>query len=163
MIGTLNMLLAYKAWANAITYEVVAGIPCREFERLRATRWESISYTLSHVLAVDDIFRCHLLGIPHAYEIRNFAAPLPFAELRERQRDMDAWYRSHATALIDEELEEVIAFEFVGGGRGAMRRADILLHVVNPGTYHRGLISDNLCQVPAQMPANDLTVFLREH
>lgn len=162
MIDTLEMLLAYKEWANAISYEVVAGLPPGEAARLRATRWESISYTLSHVLAVDDIFRCHLLAVPHAYAIRNFAAPLPLAEIGERQREMDAWYRDHATKLDERGLQNVVAFEFVGGGRGALRRADILLHVVNHGTYHRGLISDMLCQVPAEMPANDLTVFLRE-
>lgn len=158
MIDTLKMMLAYKEWANAITYEVVTGLPPGEAERLRATRWESISYTLSHVLAVDDIFRCHLLGIPHAYEVRNFEAPMPLAELRERQCEMDAWYCGLATELREGSLEDVIEFEFVGGGPGAMRRADILLHVVNHGTYHRGLISDMLCHVPADMPANDLTI-----
>src|SRR5256885_7587344 len=34
------------------------------------------------------------------------------------------------------------SFEFVGGGQGAMTREQIVLHVVNHGSYHRGFVSD---------------------
>lgn len=43
-----------------------------------------------------------------------------------------------------------------------MTRADILLHIVNHCTYLPGIIRDMLCQVPADMPANDFPVFLRD-
>jgi len=43
-----------------------------------------------------------------------------------------------------------------------MSRSDMILHVVNHGTYHRGLVSDMMYQVPAVPPANDLTVYLRD-
>ena len=44
-----------------------------------------------------------------------------------------------------------------------MTRAEILLHVVNHGTYHRGLVSDMMYQIPITPLTNDLTVFLRDH
>jgi uncharacterized damage-inducible protein DinB len=34
---------------------------------------------------------------------------------------------------------------------------------INHGTYHRGFVSDLMYQVPAALPTNDLTVFLRDH
>lgn len=73
-----------------------------------------------------------------------------------------AWYVEYADALSTRQLHEVIRFEFVGGGEGAMTREEILLHVVNHGTYHRGFVGDMLYQVAAASPANDLTVFLRD-
>lgn len=53
-------------------------------------------------------------------------------------------------------------FEFIGGGRGAMSRRDILLHVVNHATYHRGHVTAMLYQLGIAPPSTDLPVFLRE-
>ena len=50
----------------------------------------------------------------------------------------------------------------MGGGDGAMTRAEILLHLANHATYHRGFVSDMFYQVPHRGAANDLTVFLRD-
>ena len=41
-----------------------------------------------------------------------------------------------------------------------MTRRDILLHVVNHATYHRGWIADMFFQVPARNPTTDLPVYL---
>lgn len=160
--GSVGMMLAYKEWANEITYKALVNLDRTEVTKVRPTRWESIAYTLSHVLVVDDIFRCHLTGVRHPYKFRNVEVRRSLEELREEQRKMDAWYRGFVTRLPSPRLSEVVPFEFVGGGSGAMTVAEMILHVVNHGTYHRGLISDMLCQVPADMPANDLTVFLRD-
>ncbi len=162
MLAMLRKLLAYKSWANELTFDAVEALPSGEDRAPRVTRWESIAYTLSHVLVVDDIFRCHLTGRQHRYTFRNVDERLETGAIRERQREMDCWYRELASNLDEPALAEIVKFEFVGGGRGAMTRADILLHVVNHGTYHRGLVSDMMCQIPAGMPANDLPVFLRD-
>lgn len=75
---------------------------------------------------------------------------------------MDRWYVACADSLTDRMAGEIVRFEFVGGGQGAMTREEILLHVVNHGSYHRGFVGDMLYQVPAPSPANDLPVYLRE-
>ena len=163
MGGTmLDKLLSYKAWTNELTFSTVSALPPGEAERPRQTRWESIAYTLSHVLVVDDIFKHHLEGERHNYNYRNIDARLDISDLWERQRKMDRWYAAFGARVRPDALNETISFEFVGGGKAEMTRAEILLHIVNHGTYHRGLISDMLCQVPADMPANDLPVFLRD-
>ena len=43
----------------------------------------------------------------------------------------------------------------------AMSRGDILVHVVNHATYHRGWIAEMFFQVPARSPATDRPVYLR--
>ena len=155
------MLMAYKAWANALTFASVEEMGEAEASRHRPTRWESIAYTLSHVWVVDDLFRCHLEGRPHGYTFRNTPERLTGADLAARQRAMDAWYIAYAEGLSDG--DQVVEFEYVGGGAGRMTRAEILLHIVNHGTYHRGLVSDMMYQIPITPHTNDLTVFLRDH
>jgi uncharacterized damage-inducible protein DinB len=56
-----------------------------------------------------------------------------------------------------------VHFTLVGGNKGVMTRGEILLHVVNHTTYHRGFVGDLICQVPAQPPTTDLPVFLRKN
>ena len=75
---------------------------------------------------------------------------------------MNAHYVSVARSWTAAELAETITFTFVGGGDGAMTREDILLHLVNHATYHRGFISTLLYPLKTNGAANDLTVFLRD-
>ena len=53
--------------------------------------------------------------------------------------------------------------DVIGGGNGSMTRGDIVLHVINHTTYHRGHIGCMIYQVPAEPPTTDLPVFLRDH
>ena len=111
---------------------------------------------------MDHVWQCHLLGRPHGLESRNPPGHPRFAELAAAQRRIDAWYVAHADALGDARLDEVVTFEFIGGGEGAMSRRDIVLHVVNHTTYHRGHAADMLYDHGVFPPATDLPVFLRE-
>ena len=43
-----------------------------------------------------------------------------------------------------------------------MTRGDILLHIVNHKTYHRGVVADMLYQASSRPPVMDLPVFLRD-
>ena len=83
-------------------------------------------------------------------------------ELGHSQEEVDAWYVSWAGSIAEPKLDEVVEFEFVGGGEGAMTRGQMLLHVVNHTSYHRGFVADMFCQVPARPPVTDLTVYLRD-
>ena len=159
----LKMLMVYKAWANELTFATIAEMGEAEAIKHRPTRWESIAYTLSHVWVVDDLFRRHLEGRPHSYSFRNIPERLAPAEIHTRQREMDAWYIAYAAGLSEAEAAQTVAFAYVGGGAGHMTRAEILLHIVNHGTYHRGLVSDMMYQIPITPHTNDLTVFLRDH
>ena len=83
-------------------------------------------------------------------------------ELRVKVQAMDQWYIDFADRLSDGDMQKIIEFEFVGGGDGRMSRSDILYHIINHNTYHRGFVADMLYQVPVKQAANDLPVFLRD-
>ncbi|MBY8821811.1 DinB family protein [Sphingomonas colocasiae] len=158
----LRLLMRYKAWANEISYRHVMDLPEGEAERQRATRFGNIVHTLNHLHVVDEIFRAHLEGRPHGHVARNTDHPPPLADLWAAVQAMDRWYIAYADRLTDAAADEMVDFRFVDGGRGAMTRAEMLLHVVNHASYHRGFVSDMLYQLPSEPPANDLPVFLRD-
>lgn len=162
-MDTLAMLLRYKQWANELTFTKTMDLPAGEAEKQRDTNFGSILHTLNHVFVVDDIFRCHLEGRAHSYTARNTDSPAPLPTLWTAQQEMDAWYCAYAEDLSEEAQKDVVDFTFVGGGAGRMTRAEILLHIVNHGTYHRGFVSDMMYQIPTRPVANDLPIFLRDH
>ncbi|WP_218000343.1 DinB family protein [Sphingomonas soli] len=161
-LSTLRMLTRYKAWANEITFRTMMALAEEELLRPRATRYGDILHTLNHVYVIDDIFRAHLEGGGHRYTARNTERGDSVAGLWGRTQALDRWYVGYAEQLRETLLDEVVEFEFIGGGSGAMTREAIVLHVVNHGTYHRGFVGDMLYQVPTAFQSNDLTVFLRD-
>ncbi len=161
-VTQVQMLTRYKAWANGLTFKTVRTLSADELLKERQTNFKTILHTLNHVYVIDDIFKAHLQGVSHSYTDRNTDEPLPIDALWNATQQMDKWYIELADALGVTELQETISFEFVDGGAGTMTREQILLHIVNHGTYHRGFVSDMLYQGPARFTSNDLPVFLRD-
>ena len=157
-----RVLTRYKAWADQLTFEAAAKLPEGEAAKPRQSVFRSLLHTLNHVYVIDDIFKAHLEGRKHGYGARNTESHPPLEALWRQQREMDDWYIAYADALTSAALDEKIAFEFVGGGRGVMTRREILQHIVNHTTYHRGFVADFFYQVPARPPTTDLTVYLRD-
>jgi uncharacterized damage-inducible protein DinB len=87
---------------------------------------------------------------------------MPLAKLREMQQEIDNWYIARSDAFTPHDAEETVHFRFVGGGEGAMTRSEMVLHVVNHTTYHRGFVADMFCQIPVKAPVTDLPVYARE-
>jgi len=156
------MMAHYMAWANKVKLDSASQLPPAEIVRHRPSAFGTIAHTFNHILVIEDIFRCHLEGRPHGYRARNTPTAPPFEEVRERLEEMDQYYVALAERLSAGELNETIRFEYVGGGDGAMTRQEIILHLANHATYHRGFISVMFHQVPFVSGSDDLSVFLRD-
>lgn len=157
-----RMLTRYNAWANRLILDAVRNLPEGEATRARQTLFRNIVHTLNHNYVIDAMFQAHLQGRPHGYAARNTDATPPLEELRSAQQAIDAWYIDWSDTVTDDALNEQVSFTFVGGGPGLLTRGQILLHIVNHTTYHRGFAADLFYQVPAKPPTTDLTVFLRD-
>jgi uncharacterized damage-inducible protein DinB len=155
-------LARYNAWADRLIFEAVAGLPEGEADKPRQSIFKSMVHTLNHNYVIDRIFQAHLEGRPHGYTARNTPDSPPLAELWQAQQAVDAWYVAWSDRITPAELEEEVRFTFVGGGDGAMTRGEILQHVVNHTSYHRGFVAQMICEVPARPPTTDLPVFLRD-
>jgi uncharacterized damage-inducible protein DinB len=159
---TARTLTRYNAWADKLVFEAVAALPAGEAEKPRQSIFKSIAHTLNHNYVIDRIFQAHLEGRPHGYTARNTPDAPPLAEMWKAQQDIDAWYVAWSDRVTAGELDEEVRFTFVGGGDGCMTRGEILQHVVNHTSYHRGFVAQLIYEVPARPPTTDLPVFLRD-
>ena len=159
MTDYLRMLMRYKAWANELVFDAVAKLPEAELTAPRKIFAGNLLRTLNHTYAMDDVWRAHLEGRAHGYDTRNPKAAPPLDELRDLQKAMDGWYIEYSEKLGAEKEAEIVHFRFIGGGPGSMARRDILLHVANHGTYHRGNVAAMLYQIGVVPPTTDLPVW----
>ena len=161
-LRTVRMLARYNAWANRLIFEAVGGLPEGEATRPRPGLFRNMVHMLNHNYVIDRIFQAHLEGRAHGYGARNTPDHPPLDELWRAQQEIDAWYVAWSDALSPGAAGEIVRFTFVGGGEGAMTRGDILLHVVNHTSYHRGFVAQMFYEIPVLPPTTDLPVYLRD-
>ena len=161
--STARMLTRYNAWANKLIFDAVAALPAGEATKERKSLFKNMVHTLNHNYVIDLIWQAHLERRDHGFTARNTPSHPALEELWRMQQTIDAWFINWSATVTEAALEEKVSFTLIGGIPGVMTRGDILLHVVNHTTYHRGFVADLFYQVPARPPTTDLPVFLREN
>ncbi|MEO6986121.1 MAG: DinB family protein [Paralcaligenes sp.] len=157
-----HLLTHYNAWADTLMFSSIKRMPEGEATKNRPTRFKNIIHTINHIYVIDCMFKAHLEGRPHHFTARNTPTDPPLSELCESKNLIDQWFVDYAASLSTTQLEERVSFQFVDGGAGIMSREEMILHIVNHATYHRGIVVDLMYQVPHTPPVTDLTVFLRD-
>ena len=160
--NSVRMLARYNAWANKTIFDAVAALPDGEATRERPTLFKTMVKTLNHLYVVDLIWQAHLERRDHGISALNTVLHEALPDLWRAQQAIDAWYIDWADRLTEADADELIRYTLIGGNEGAMRRGDVMLHVVNHTSYHRGFVADMFYQIPLRAPLTDLPVFLRE-
>jgi uncharacterized damage-inducible protein DinB len=158
----LRLMAKYRAWADKLTFDAVAALPAGEPSKERPTLFKSIMGTLNHNHVVDLIWQAHVDGRPHDFAARNLVLYPHLADLWAAQQKINTWFVDWAQAKSASSFQELVRFTFISGEAGAMTRGEMLLHVVNHATYHRGWVAEMFFAVPARNPTTDLPVFLQE-
>jgi len=158
--NTARMLAHYNAWADKVLFEAVAALPPGEAAKERNSLFKSMIGTLNHNYVVALIWQAHLEGREHGFQARNLLLYPELDALRDAQDRLNQWYMAWVEGRTAKSLAERLPFVFIGGEKAVMSRAEMLLHVVNHGTYHRGWVAEMFFEVPAKAPATDLPVFL---
>jgi len=150
-------LYDYKAWANEELFPCVQRLELAgETEALHAA-----IRILNHVYVVDRIFAANLEGRAPPYPDTNPPGTPTLAALSADVGATDAWYRRYVSALTPAAAAETLDFTFVDGDPGRMTREEMLLHVINHGSYHRGAVGRILVERGIAPPRDVYTRFLR--
>ena len=157
----LRMHLAYTAWATRRLVEMASQLPAEELRRDFQTADKSVLGTLAHVFAADRIWLARVTG----------ATPGPFLteadyNLKVLENDWPALmakWQQWAAGLTDASAGQVIAYKDTQGNAYERPLWQLILHVVNHGTHHRGQVSGFLRTMGHTPPPLDLTAYYREH
>lgn len=148
--------LKYKAWADRRTLEAVSQIDRHEHAR----HFDFSRQQLNHMVRVEELFRARLMAAAEPHDSTNTDLVPDLSELATRVTASNDWLQNYAQGLPASQLVEPVRFTFVDGKRGTLTREEVLFHVINHGTYHRGAIGHAIDLAGALRPADTYTIFI---
>lgn len=160
-MDNLRMLIHYKAWADAELFGCVAELSPEQLQQPQPIIFGSLIRTMNHCYLMDRVWKANLTGQQHGITSRNPGDCPDFSSLHTQQMALNQWLIEYMKTLTAPESTEDVEFEFIGGGHAKMTRSEMLYHLVNHSTYHRGHVADMLYHFGLSPPTTDLPVYIR--
>jgi uncharacterized damage-inducible protein DinB len=157
---TARQHLTYTKWASRRLVEAAAQLT--EEERTRDFRHadKSVLGTLVHVFAADRIWLARITGNP----VARFIDPEADMKLSVLENDWPAlhekWLQWAAT-LDDSTMHAPARYNDLQGNEHTTPLWQIVLHVVNHATHHRGQVSAMMRAMGHKPPPLDLIAYYR--
>ena len=157
----LQTLLDYHYWARDRMLDAVAALTPDQYTRDLGSSFRSVRETVTHIYAAEWAWHERWNG-------RSPTALLPadqfpdLAALRTTWNELETRMRDFVATLGEQGPGRVIDYKLLSGQTGASPIWQMLQHVVNHASYHRGQVTTMLRQLGAQ-PAKpmDMIAFYR--
>jgi len=162
MIDELRELFAYNRWANRRILDAAATLGEDARTKDLGSSFPSVHATLVHMLGAEWIWLSRWqgaspTGLPESWDLSTLDA------VRTRWEEVERGQQEIIDALDDDGLRRVVAYRNMKGQPFTSTMAQMLRHVVNHASYHRGQIITMLRQLGAETANTDLIAYYREH
>jgi uncharacterized damage-inducible protein DinB len=157
----IRSLFEYNSWANHRALESCAALGNEQFTRDLGSSFKSVRDTLAHICDVEWLWLERFHGRSHSAmpPASNYA---DLAAIRARWEDVERDLNDFVASLTDADLARVFEFKTTQGVPQAQPGGQMLQHLANHGTYHRGQIATMLRQLGAKGQGTDMIFFFRE-
>ena len=152
-------LFAFTRWVNAKMLEPVARLSPEEYGRPVGGSFGSIQGTLAHVFGADWVWLERFHG-RSPRELPPGSAVPTLHDLLAKWRPVEEGHRQYVGALTPGHLDESLTYVNFAGQTWTYRIGDVLMHVTNHATYHRGQVATLLRQVGQAPVSTDYLRFL---
>jgi len=158
--GSLVLQLRYSAWATRRVLDSVEDLHPEESARDLGNSYGGVRGTLNHIYQADAIWFDRLMGAPTG----NLAAYAPEADLAGFKTQWLAVldrYVSWTEGLDAQDWDRIAAYRNVKGDPFETPVWQIVLHLVNHASYHRGQVTTLLRQLGRAPAGTDLITFYK--
>jgi uncharacterized damage-inducible protein DinB len=157
----MRELFAFNAWANHRIIEATDALTAEQFTKPMQSSFSSVRDTLVHIWAVEWVWLERMFGrsptgFPEAMDFPDLAS------MRPRWAEIEKNWLEYVSRLDENELAEEVDYKTLSFGPSRSPRWQMMQHVVNHGTYHRGQVTTMLRQLGAKGTTTDLIFFYRE-
>jgi uncharacterized damage-inducible protein DinB len=179
-LDDIQTLYAYNRWANQRLFSALEKLSEQQFPAEVQSSFPSVRETVFHILFAEWLWLKRWQGTspratgsnpnvtsttwnslspggtPAAHELTTVAELKSFGDSIERER------QQFLNTLSDAALDAPLAFKDMAGNPYSEPLGQLLQHLVNHGTYHRGQVTTMLRQAGAETVALDMLFFFRE-
>jgi len=157
----LLLLIDFHYWARDRVLAAVDVLTPDQYERPMGNSFSSIRDTINHIYLAEWIWYSRWNGVsPTSFP----PDELPdVATLRARWSELERNVRSFLDAAGESGLSRVFEYRLLSGKDSASPLWQMVAHVVNHATYHRGQVTTLLRQLgAAPAKSTDMITFFRE-
>jgi uncharacterized damage-inducible protein DinB len=143
---------AYNRWANARLYEAAFALSEADYRRDAGAFFKSMHGTLNHLLLTDRLWLKRLTGEgehPNALDAILYEDRRALAAARADEDDRIVAY---VASLDEAALDGPLAYATTSGKPYEQKRSEILAHLFNHQTHHRGQAHTILSIVTGRAP-----------
>ena len=158
----VHLLIDYHYWARDRLLTAVEVLTPDQFTRDVGSSFRSVRDTLAHIYSAEWVWHSRWLrDSPTAH-----VAPDIFTDvgaIRTMWLDHEARVRAFLATVDENGVNAVIEYTLFNGQPGGSKLWQMVQHVVNHASYHRGQVTTMLRQLGAPPPKSmDLIAFYRE-
>jgi uncharacterized damage-inducible protein DinB len=154
-------LFRYNAWANARIGACLLELPQEALAQDLGGSFPTVRATFVHLVAAEWLWLERWRGVqPTAAPA--WAATADLAGLLRQLREVEAGRDAFLAGLSEGDLGQACPFTLLSGKAASHRLQDLLVHVVNHSTYHRGQLAAMLRRLGTPAPATDFLVYRAE-
>ena len=157
-----ELMHRYQGWALAQLYAGLAPLSDADYRRDAGLYFRSIHATLNHLAVADRIWLARVRDEAQPFARLDAEAVAERTALENYLEAGVAARRDHLEGLVDVELLAPLAYRNMAGEPQQRSRLEIVPHLVNHGTHHRGQISAALTAKGRPAPVLDYIYALPE-
>jgi uncharacterized damage-inducible protein DinB len=157
------LMAQYNAWANTRLYRMAAQLSDEQYRRDVSAYFKSLHGTLNHLLVADRIWMWRLTGTGVAPTRLDALLHEDLEGLTEARRTEDLRIESYVEQLTNEQLDGPIEYRMFNGSQQKQPLREVLAHLFNHQTHHRGQAHAILTTLGMKEPESlDVLWMLRE-
>jgi uncharacterized damage-inducible protein DinB len=157
----LKQLAAYNVWANQKLFEVILALPEEKQKQEVPSSFKSLYDTTLHMWNAESVWWQRMkLQERIVVPMENFKGTMQelTVELLQQNRQWQEWVSNATEAALDH------VFQYQNARKEQFKQPiyQMILHVFNHGTYHRGQLVNMLRQLGVEkIPQTDFIVWSR--
>ena len=130
-------LYEYNEWANNHVLDAAAALTEDEFSHKQGASFESVEGNLAHIMGAQVIWLERWMGGSNRRPVLEFQKTRGLSTIREAFAESHDRLRAFVSSLIDDRLDEILAYKDSAGRPHERVIWKLMAHVVNHGTHHR--------------------------
>jgi uncharacterized damage-inducible protein DinB len=148
-LSDLQTLVDYHYWARDRLLEAIEPLSAEQWRRDLGSSFKSIHETVAHIYAAEWAWHQRWQG--NSPTALFPAEKLPdVASVRGAWSELEANVRAFLAGLGEAGITRVFEYRLLNGSEGSSPFWQMLQHVVNHASYHRGQVTTMLRQLGAQ-------------
>ncbi|MBC3872807.1 DinB family protein [Undibacterium flavidum] len=170
----VQLMAQYNQWMNQKLYDVAAGMKESDLKSDRGAFFGSIFATLNHIAVADTIWlkrlnsiissQWNLASIENLAPVNSLEMQLfdQLTELRCYREQLDQLLLGISNHIGEYELLLPVQYRDIKGNLHTKQCFNLLMHVFNHQTHHRGQITTMLSQANIDIGVTDLNALIPE-